>query len=73
MADPTRMSLSTLKARMDSELSMLGFFNDDTKFRIIADSVRQFIRKYEPADLAIIVDTPAPVGVIDTGNGIIND
>jgi hypothetical protein len=42
------MTLASLKARIDSELSMLGAFSDPVKESIIADSLRQFIRRYEP-------------------------
>lgn len=45
------VTLAALKARMDSELSMLGSFEDTVKTSIIADAVRQFVNKYEPTDI----------------------
>lgn len=50
------MTLTSLKARIDSELSMIGAFSDTVKTSIIADSLRQFIRKYEPTDISGDID-----------------
>jgi hypothetical protein len=51
----SRMSLATLRNRIDTELTMLGGFDNvagrPIKDQCIAEALRQFVRKYEPDDL----------------------
>ena len=64
------MSLATLKARIDAELSMNGSFDDTNdrpvKTSIIADSVRQFVRKYEPTDLSETLTYASEISIPDS-------
>lgn len=56
------LTLTVLRARIDSELTLSGYFETSTKDTMIADSISQFVRKYEPEDLTASITTGILVG-----------
>lgn len=55
------MTLAQLKARIDSELSLLGAFDDTNKVSIISDAIRAFCRRFEPDSLNVTLAVTAAV------------